>query len=294
MKLGAHQSIVGGFHHTADRAARIGLESVQIFTKAPQTWSEPTLLDTAVESFLVARQTAKYTPDQWVVHASYLVNTCSETPQTRMKAVASLIAEAKRCDRLHIPYLVFHPGSPGKLGSEAGIAMVAEAILNILDASSTVQLLIENTAGTGKSIGHSFEQIKQIIDLAHNHPRIGVCFDTAHAFAAGYNLADVNIAPQIFEKFDHIVGLDALKVIHLNDSKTGLGSRIDRHERVGHGRIGADFFRWMVNAAFAENIPGILETPLKKGETYEKDIQTVKEFRTIHAVNEYSFSPKRY
>lgn len=279
MKIGAHQSISGGFHKAIEKAEQIGLESVQIFTKAPQNWKEPILTKEAVSTFLQARDTAQLEARRLVVHGSYLVNTCSANPETVTKAVASLIAEAQRCDQLQIPHLVFHPGSPGKLGPEAGIKMVAHAIDQILEASDSVELLIENTAGSGKSIGHTFEQIQAIIAHAQHHPRIGVCFDTAHAFAAGYNLADINEAPTIFKQFDEIIGFERLKVLHLNDSRTGLGSRVDRHERIGEGRMGSDIFKWLVNAPFAKNLPGILETPLEKNETYQNDIETLKRFR---------------
>ncbi|MBN2343176.1 MAG: deoxyribonuclease IV [Deltaproteobacteria bacterium] len=279
MKLGAHQSISGGIHNAVTRADRIQLSSVQIFTKAPQSWKEPELSAKQIHDFQTARTQAGFRAEDWVVHASYLVNTCSENPDTRTRAVAALIAEANRCDALNIPHLVFHPGSPGKQGVDVGISLVALAITQILAASADVQLLIENTAGSGKSIGHTFEQIRQIIELVPESDRVGVCFDTAHAFAAGYNIAEEKTAPLIFDEFDRIIGLERLKVIHLNDSKTKLGSRVDRHERIGRGRIGEPLFRWLVNAPFAEHLPGILETPLEKDETYAADIQRLRSFR---------------
>ena len=279
MKIGAHQSIAGGLHLAPKRAAANGLECFQIFTKAPQSWQEPELSREQIVLFRNACQTHGFTDNQIAVHASYLVNPCSANETTRQKAVAALTAESVRCDLLHIPFLVFHPGSPGKLNKSDGISLVSEAILPALEASSNVTVLIENTAGSGKSIGYNFDHIAAIIAKAGASDRIGCCFDTAHAFAAGYDISTPKKATAVFEAFDQIIGFNRLKWIHINDSRTGLGSRVDRHEKIGDGRIGKKFFQWMVNQPFTAHINGTLETPLEKNETYKADVSALKALR---------------
>ena len=279
MKIGAHQSIAGGLHLAPERAKKIALDCFQMFTKAPQSWQEPMLTKSQVSQFRKTCAACGFGPRQIAVHASYLVNPCSANESTLAKAVQALVAEAKRCDDLDIAYLVFHPGSPGKMGEETGISLIADAILQTLDASRHVMLLIENTAGSGKSVGHTFEQIASIIELADGHERIGVCFDTAHGFAAGYPLSTTKKAAAVFNEFDSVIGLQRLKWLHLNDSRTGLGSRVDRHARIGDGRIGKALFKWLVNAPFAAELCATLETPLEKNETYEKDVERLKKMR---------------
>lgn len=283
MKLGAHQSIAGGLYKSIQRASRIKLECLQIFTKSPQTWNEPEISVQQQALFSRWKQKAGYKNTDVIVHASYLVNTCSANPLTRKKAARALQLEAQRCDLLGIQYLVFHPGSPGQRGENEGISLISEAILDTLESTCNVHLLIENTAGTGKSIGHSFEQLQQILNSCENDRRVAICFDTAHAFAAGYNLAQGSVAQSTFSHFDDIIGLDKLKVFHLNDSRTKCGSRIDRHEQLGQGHIGMDFFHWLVNEQWLDDTLCILETPLEKNETYAKDISMLKRHRVkIH------------
>ncbi|MBN2524760.1 MAG: deoxyribonuclease IV [Deltaproteobacteria bacterium] len=279
MKIGAHQSIAGGLQLAPQRAASIGLECFQMFTKAPQNWQEPELTSRQISLFQNTCRQCGFESGQIAVHASYLVNPCSAVESTRKKAVAALVNEAMRCDSLQIAYLVFHPGSPGKQGEDMGIALVADAVQNALAVTRDVTLLIENTAGSGKSIGHRFEHIAAIVALVGNDNRIGCCFDTAHAFAAGYDISTVSGASSVFGAFDDAVGLERLKWMHLNDSRTGLGSRVDRHEKIGEGRIGETFFQWLVNASFATRINCTLETPINKNETYEAAVSALKALR---------------
>ncbi|MBN2717444.1 MAG: deoxyribonuclease IV [Deltaproteobacteria bacterium] len=279
MKLGAHQSIAGGLHLAPERARRIDLACFQMFTKAPQSWQEPDLTDAQIQEFRRTCARCGYDRLEMAVHASYLVNPCSANETTREKALQALIADARRCDALDIAYLVFHPGSPGKHEQEEGLKRVAEAIRHTLAASERVCLLIENTAGSGRGIGHSFEQIAEMIDQTGAHRRIGVCFDTAHAFAAGYPLHTVKDAALVFAELDRIIGYERLKWMHLNDSRTGMGSRVDRHARIGEGQIGTALFKWLVNAPFAKGICATLETPLEKNETYEKDVLRLRKLK---------------
>jgi deoxyribonuclease-4 len=270
MRVGAHESIQGGFHRAVERAVADGCASMQIFTKAPQIWREPEVTEADAERFRSSRKAAGVRPV--VVHASYLINTCSASPSTRAKASASLAAEARRCDLLGADYLVFHPGSPGDLGDDAGIALTAESVRAVLDASGSVGILVENTAGQGKGIGWRFEQLASIIELAGGSDRLGVCIDTCHAFAAGYALSSAAEAAALFDGIDGLLGPGRVRALHLNDAKSGRGSRVDRHALIGKGEIGLEPFRWIVNAARFADVPGIVETPIAKGETYAAEV----------------------
>lgn len=278
MICGAHESAQGGFFRSILRAVADGCETVQLFTRPPKTWKEhfPTEEDAA--RFRLAREEAGF--DQVVSHASYLVNTCSASEETRARAREALAAEARRCDLLGIEHLVFHPGSPGKTDQEVAIENVALGLRDALARSERVSLLLENTAGQGHSIGWRFEHLAAIIELAGSHPRIGVCFDTCHAFAAGHDVRSPEAAAEVFTELDRVVGAGRLKVIHLNDSRTGLGSRVDRHERLGAGEIGLDLFRWMMNEPRFEGIAGIVETPLDDRETYLTQVKLLRSLRS--------------
>jgi deoxyribonuclease-4 len=270
MRIGAHESIQGGFHRAVERAVGDGCASVQIFTKPPQIWREPEVGAEAAATFRAARAAAGIRPV--VVHASYLINTCSASPSTRAKATAALAAEARRCDLLGAEQLVFHPGSPGDQGDEAGIRLTAESLRAALGESESVSILVENTAGQGKGIGWRFEQLAAILEGAGGDERLGVCVDTCHAFAAGYALASGDELAALFDGLDALLGRGRVRALHLNDAKSGRGSRVDRHALIGRGEIGLAPFRWLVNASRFAEIPGILETPIDKGGTYAAEV----------------------
>jgi len=270
MLIGAHESIQGGFHRAVERAIADGCASVQIFTKAPQIWREPEITEETAAAFRAARKAAGFGP--LVVHASYLINTCSASPSTRAKAAKALSAEARRCDLFGADYLVFHPGSPGDLGDETGILLTAESVCAALEASRSVEILVENTAGQGKGIGWRFEQLASIIERAGGGERLGVCVDTCHAFAAGYALSSAAEAAALFDEIDGILGRGRVRALHVNDAKSACGSRVDRHELIGRGALGIPPFRWLVNAERFARVPGILETPIAKGETYAAEV----------------------
>lgn len=277
MRIGAHQSIQGGLHNALYRAQADLSDAVQIFTKPPQAWKEPVLSDEAIDAFKRAKVETGI--DAVVVHDSYLVNPCAAKPEVRQKSVAALKAEAARCEQLEIEYLVFHPGSPGELGQEEGFDLVARCLKEVLAATNRVQLLVENTAGQGKSIGYRFDHLKSIIERAGGDKRLGVCLDTCHAYAAGYDLKQVENARKIIDELETVVGPDRFRVLHLNDSKKGPESRVDRHALIGEGEIGSDLFAWLVtDPRFADKI-AVLETPIAKGETYRGEILKLRSFQ---------------
>jgi deoxyribonuclease-4 len=270
MLIGAHESIQGGFHRALERAAADGCASVQIFTKSPQIWREPIVSAETAAAFRAARKAAGFGPV--VVHASYLINTCAASPSTRAKGSSALAAEARRCDLLGADFLVFHPGSPGDQGDEAGILLTAESVRAALEASQSVAILVENTAGQGKGIGWRIEHLASILKLAGGGERLGVCIDTCHAFAAGYALSNDDEAAVFFDDIDRLLGRGRVRALHVNDARSARGSRVDRHALIGQGMLGLAPFRWLVNAERFAKVPGIVETPIAKGETYAAEV----------------------
>jgi len=278
MLIGAHQSTAGGLERAFARAREDGCEAMQIFTKAPQTWREPDLSPAQIEAFRRARQESGVRVV--VSHGAYLVNPCAPNEEVLAKSQAALIAEARRCDQLGVEALVLHPGSPGQLGRDRGVELAARTVGKALEASERVRILVENTAGQGQSIGAALEDLRDIIQLAGASTRLGVCFDTCHAFAAGHDLRTPDQATEVLGRLDLLVGAARLGALHLNDAKKELGSRVDRHEPLGAGRLGLALFGHLVNAPRLATVPGILETPLGEGETYAREIGLLKSLRT--------------
>ena len=220
-----------------------------------------------------------------MVHDSYLINLCAENPATRTKSWAAFKEEAERCDQIGAEYLVFHPGSPGNADEKEAVVLIAECLVETLAMTERVHILVENTAGQGKHLGYGFDQLIAIIEKAGASERLGVCFDTCHAFAAGYDLRTEPLARAVFREFDDVVGVERLRGFHLNDSRKPLGSRVDRHALIGKGEIGIELFRYLVNASRFRSLPGVLETPIPKGETYAAEIDLLKSLQvdTPHA-----------
>jgi deoxyribonuclease-4 len=276
MLLGAHQSIAGGMHRAVERAATDGCDSLQVFTKSPRAWKEPPDPDTEqVQRFAEAR--IRHGIEPVMAHASYLVNPCAADPAVRRKGWRALEREAARCDRFGIELLVFHPGSPGTLDEAEGIELTGRCISSVLERSERVTVLVENTAGQGGGLGHRFEQLARIVDIAGGGERLGVCFDTCHAFAAGYDLRTARAAKRTFDELERVVGRGRLKALHLNDAKSVLGSRVDRHALIGQGQIGIESFRWITRQRRFAGLPAVVETPIPKGATYEREISLLRE-----------------
>ena len=279
LRLGAHESIAGGLYKAFDRARSVSCDAVQIFVKSNRAWAVKPLTDEDVARF---RARAEETGIRPVVgHASYLLNpaTPDETLWTRSRD--TLIVELERCEALGVPYLVLHPGSHVGAGEEAGLARVARALGQVHAATPgfRAQILLETTAGQGTNLGYCFEHLVWLMNHAPEGGRLGVCLDTCHAFAAGYELRTPAGYAATMEAFERTVGLEQLKAIHLNDCKGDLGSRRDRHEHIGQGGIGLDGFRHVVNDPRLAGLPGLLETP--KGEDLHEDRENLAVLRSL-------------
>ncbi len=278
-KLGAHESIAGGVFNAILNGERATCDTVQMFNKSNSQWKAKVLTTDEIDRYFAEIERTKITVA--CSHASYLINLASPDKALNKKSFLALKEEVERCNTLKIPGLVFHPGAHMESGEEKGIAAIARNINRILESvpANTVTLCLETTAGQGTTIGHTFEQLRAIIDRVDDRAHVGVCLDTCHVFAAGYPLSDPKDFKSTLKTFDTVIGLDKLKVIHLNDSKKGLGSRRDRHEHIGDGEIGIEAFRNVVNDRRLRKIPMVLETP--KDDTLSDDIRNLKLLRAL-------------
>lgn len=261
MKLGMHVSIKGSVDMAVDRAKEKGCNTFQIFTRNPRGWKFKDLTEEEVRGFTAKRR--EYGIEPAIAHMPYLPNLASPKDDVYTKSVYALTAELKRCELLEIPYLVTHLGSHLGAGMERGFKRITEAIRRGLsEAGGGVMLLLETTAGTKNSMGGRFEDIAHIIELLEGDERLGVCFDTCHAFAAGYDLRTEDAVDETAKNFDETIGLRRLKVVHVSDCQGDLNSRLDRHEHVGMGFIGDDGFRAVLRHNALRELPFILETPI--------------------------------
>ena len=262
--LGAHMSISGGLHKAILRGEKVGCQVIQIFTKNNNQWK---CKDLSKEEIVAFDKTCKKTPVRPVaVHDSYLINLASPRSEVAEKSFEALLDELERAERLRIPFLVIHPGAHLGDGESRGLLRISEGINRIHERTGghRVKILLETTAGQGSNLGYRFEHLAEIIDNTVSHDRLGVCFDTCHAFAAGYDFRSLKTYRALFRAFDEIIGINRLMLFHINDSKKGLGSRVDRHEHIGAGTIGLRAFSRLLNDDRFSNLPFLLETP--KGE----------------------------
>ncbi len=276
IRLGMHVSISGTIDQAADRAREQGCDTFQVFTRNPRGWKYEKLDREEVGEF--KRKAASYNLNPVVAHMPYLPNLSSPKKLIYNKSVKSLTAELDRCATLGIPYIVTHLGSHLGKGTDLGLERISGAVNSALSENqSDVMLLLENTAGTKNSMGSSFEDIKRILDRVDNRKRVGVCFDTAHAYAAGYDLHSPQRVNETIKKFDSTLGLGLLKVIHLNDSQVGLGSGRDRHEHIGLGYIGETGFRALFKQEAVRDLPFIMETPIDDRRDEAGNMKKVRE-----------------
>ncbi len=262
--LGAHFSIAGGLPKALFEAADYGCNVLQIFTKNASNWRERVIDETEIKAFDAAR---KKTGIKWIAaHTSYLINLASPNEQKHAMSCRALTQELIRASQLDIPYVVMHPGSHMGEGERFGVMRVAESVDGIFTKNPHLRtrLLFETTAGQGTSIGHTFEQLAAIISSLDHRERTGICIDTCHMFAAGYDVRSHGTYQKTVGSLEAAVGLDLIRVIHLNDAKKGLGSRVDRHEHIGEGAIGIKAFSFFMNDKRFADVPKIIETPKKK------------------------------
>ncbi len=270
-RLGAHMSISGGLHLAVSRGEEVGCETIQVFTKSSNQWRARELSHEDIATFQEAVDTSDVAPV--IAHDSYLINLASPDTELLEKSRAALLLEMWRAEALGIPYLVMHPGAHKDAGEEVGLRLIADSF-NLLHRQAVgldLVVLLETTAGQGTSLGYSFAQLGRIIDMVEEDERLGICLDTCHVFAAGYDLTSRQGYEAMLQEFDREVGLPRLAALHLNDSKKGLGSRVDRHEHIGKGALGLEPFRMLLNDERLTHIPMILETPKGKNNAEDRD-----------------------
>lgn len=279
LRLGAHVSIAGGLHRACERAAILGCQTLQIFTKNASQWRAPAVSTAAAGEFRAAAAAHGLSP--LVAHTAYLINLASLNPATRTQSLQALTGELQRAELLGIPYLVHHPGAHGGAGEEAGLQAIAAGLDTALRDSRTkqVMMLLETTAGQGSCLGHRFEHLAVLRARAKFPQRLGVCFDTCHVFAAGYDLSTTTGVRKTLAEFDRVIGLQHLRALHLNDATKPCGSRVDRHTHIGEGHIGDAGFRALLRTARLRGLPMILETP--KGDDDAADLANLARLRRL-------------
>jgi deoxyribonuclease-4 len=273
MILGAHMSIAGGVDKALERGRSISCEAVQIFTRNQLRWSSPALRDEEIRNFLELKVAFRAV----LAHASYLINLASPDEETNRKSVRALEEELRRCAILGIPALILHPGSHRGRGAERGIERIVEGARRVYTEARLrhVRLTLETTAGSGSNLGGSFEQLRDLLGALENADvPAGICFDTCHVFAAGYDLRNRNGYATTWKRFDRVIGRKHLVALHLNDSVAELGSARDRHAHIGKGQIGLTGFRQLVQDPTLAQVPGILETP--KGPEMREDVENLR------------------
>ena len=258
-----HVSIAGSIDKAVDNALTLGCTAFQIFTRNPRGWKAKPLSNRDVTNFREKLAASKIDRFATVSHMPYLPNLSSQEDDLFSKSLSSLVEELKRCSKLGVPYLVAHLGSHKGAGDQKGIEKLVKAFTKAAEnAPNDVMILLENTAGQKNSVGSDFEQLASILSQLKPAKRFGVCFDTCHAFAAGYDLRDEKTVKSTLEQFNKFVGVEHLKIVHLNDSKGEIGCNIDRHEHIGLGSIGETGLGYVIKFANSKKIPIILETPI--------------------------------
>ncbi|MBP7886032.1 MAG: deoxyribonuclease IV [Candidatus Marinimicrobia bacterium] len=273
--LGCHVSIENSLEKAPERGRELGCDAIQIFTSNQMQWKGVPVADETAEKFL--NYQAEHKIAIVIAHDSYLVNLASPEPVKLAMSRKAFIEEIRRSQALKIPYIVFHPGSHMGAGVDFALRKIAESLDYAIEKTPDCRpmFLLETTAGQGTNVGNAFEELRQIIDYSAHPERLGVCFDTCHAYAAGYDLVSPAKYDETFARFDDVIGLSRLKCFHLNDSKKPLGSRVDRHANLGDGFLGWEVFYRLINDDRFGNLPMILETP-GGDENFAKEIASLK------------------
>jgi deoxyribonuclease-4 len=272
-------SIAGGAHMAIERGRSIGCTAMQIFVKNNMQWFARPLRREEIRAFIRHQQRTALL--SIFAHANYLINLAATHPQFHANSLRSLSEELTRADQLELPFLVLHPGAHLGMGEEAGLNRIVDSIDTVFLGIPKVKtrIALETTAGQGSCLGHTFEQIAYIIGNVREPERLCVCLDTAHVFAAGYDIGNEAGVRKTFRDFNRTIGIDRLAAIHLNDSKTARGSRVDRHEHIGKGRIGLDAFRFIMRDRRFRKIPKVLETPKEKN--LAEDVRNMQTLRRL-------------
>jgi len=274
VRVGAHTSIAGGAYNAVDEQVEYGGNCGQIFSHSPQVWQDPNIEDEEARKFRELSEQNGVGP--WVIHSSYLVNLCTPKDDLREKSLDSMQKEVDAAATLDIEYVNVHLGAHTGAGVDGGLENAA-SVLDDLDIPDSVTVLIESDAGSGTKLGGEFEHLATVRERTDQE--IEFCLDTAHMFAAGYDLSTPEAVDETFAEFDDVVGLEDLACVHLNDSKHACGTNKDEHAHIGEGEIGEDGMDAFVNHDAVEDVPLVLETPTEDGRSFEWNIQKVKELR---------------
>jgi deoxyribonuclease IV len=279
MLLGAHMSVSGGLSTAFERAQSIGINTMQIFTKNQNRWQQKPATAEEVGRWFEMQSATGVTPV--LSHAAYLLNLGTPDDELWHKSVDALVDELTRAEQLALLGVVFHPGAHMGAGEDAGIARIAAGIdaCHTATAGFKTLTLIENTAGQGTALGYTFEQLQAILQTVKQPARVAFCFDTCHALASGYDLRTTETYATTMQQFDSLLGLDRLRCFHFNDSKKGLGSRVDRHDHIGTGQLGLSAFELILNDPRFAAVPMILETP--KSEDMHEDVENLRVLNSL-------------
>ncbi len=279
MLLGLQVSTEGKIYEAVERAHRLGCNTMQIFARNPQRWRQDFLEPKNIEEFRQRQQNFKIKP--LFIHIPYLINLASPNPRLYNASIEAYIEDILEAHTLNADYIVTHMGSHKETTEEEGLSRLIEALDRILEKSKStkVGILLENTAGSGSWLGYKFSHQKEIIQCLRHRERVGLCFDTAHAYLAGYDIATKEGFEGTLAEIDKLVGLNLIKAIHLNDAKDKLGSKHDRHEHIGKGKIGLEGMQRIINHPKLRDLPFILETPKKSDEDDMMNLNTVRKLR---------------
>ena len=277
--LGAHMSIAGGFSKSIDRALSIGATAIQIFVKSNMQWFSKPIVEAELLEFLNHPRRSEL--KSVFGHTGYMINMGAVNPEFHDKSMRALSEELIRADQLSLPFLVLHPGAHMGAGEEAGLSKITKSLDSVLKSIPKVKtrIALETTAGQGTSLGSKFEHLSWILEHSKHSDRLCICLDTAHIFAAGYDISTEGKTSEVFKEFDKVIGLHRLVAIHCNDSKTGLNSHVDRHEHIGKGKIGLGAFRFIMRDDHFKNTPKVLETP--KGAAMLEDVENMKTLQSL-------------
>jgi len=274
--LGAHTSISGGFETSIKQAKYLQCHAIQIFSKNQMRWSAPEIDNKTAENFIEKRKRGEI--EYLMIHDSYLINLGNPDEKKRERALIAFADEIRRAKQLGADYLVFHPGSHLGIGDDRCLELISESLkksISIEDPKTgDLMILLETTAGQGTNVGYKFEHLAKVMELVGDSS-LGVCVDTCHIFAAGYDIRDKKSYEDTMRSFDNIIGMKHLKAFHINDSKTGFASRVDRHANIGKGFIGIDAFRFLLNDDRLSSLPMVLETPGGIS-AYKSDLESLR------------------